>query len=175
MFRTENITVKVLYAQNRSFFWERGTSLYFSFSAKVTRELWTDEQIISLQVTQWCACRPTRGTWKRAQWHLAGFPISAMSAYYIVLTCNYILHWMHSNQALANYASIILGILWYMQHRSIFQHNTVLLASIIAQLAENTLFTSLAPFKVFTVVQKLHDTQRQFFTRCWRIYSCMQP
>jgi len=29
-----------------------------------------------------------------------------------------------------------------MQHRSIFQHNTVLLASIIAQLAENTLFTS---------------------------------
>jgi len=34
-----------------------------------------------------------------------------------------------------------------MQHWSIFQHNTVLLASIIAQLAENTLFTSLAPFR----------------------------
>ena len=34
-----------------------------------------------------------------------------------------------------------------MQHRSIFQHNTVLLASIIAQLAESTLFTSMAPFR----------------------------
>jgi len=32
--------------------------------------------------------------------------------------------------ALANYASIILGIIWYMQHRSIFQHNAVALGEI---------------------------------------------
>ena len=34
-----------------------------------------------------------------------------------------------------------------MQHRNIFQHNTVLLASIIVQLAESTVYSLLAPFR----------------------------
>ena len=46
-------------------------------------------------------------------------------------------------QALVAYASINFGIIWYMQHRSIFQHNTVLLASIVVQLAENSLHSHL--------------------------------
>ena len=40
-----------------------------------------------------------------------------------------------------NYASIISGIIRYMQLRSIFQHNTVLLASITVELAESTVYS----------------------------------
>ena len=61
-----------------------------------------------------------------------------------------------------------------MQHRSIFQHNTVLLASIIVQLAESTVYSlhwHLSDIQNNYSVQKLHDTWWQIFT-CWRIYSC---
>ena len=46
-----------------------------------------------------------------------------------------------------------------MQHRSIFQHNTVLLASIIVQLAENTVYSLHSQIsKIVIVVQKVHFT-----------------
>ena len=62
-----------------------------------------------------------------------------------------------------NYASIISGIIYYVQHRSIFQLNTVLLASIIVELAESI---------VYSIHWHLSNIQNNHSSKNWYIDGC---
>jgi len=70
-----------------------------------------------------------------------------------------------------------------MQHRSIFQHNTVLLASIIVQLAESTVYSlHWHHSDIQIIIVPKSDTQTHavaslvyFWPVVLKHYSCMQP
>jgi len=67
-----------------------------------------------------------------------------------------------------------------MQHRSIFRHNTVLLASIIAELAENTVYSlhwNLSDIQNSYVVQNcmIHSGKFSLVEGFIAAWQCMQP